>query len=266
MTTLDAAPMLAEGLQSFRPFGWMHLAASGSCFLLMAMGVWLGRRWRAREETVNRERRVRFALAWLMLAYQAGQQAWYFTPRNFDWAVSLPLHVCDLAAWSAPIMLMTRVRWLRAMMYFWGIGLSTQAFFTPILRVGPAHPEFWFFWVGHLVIVGSAVYDCAALGFRPRARDFVTALTLTLIYIGVAMGVNAVLSDHFANYAFVANTKPTNPTLIDRLGDWPMRVVWLCLIGTIGFAGLWLVWPASAWLARRLGRNSEAARTAQDAG
>ncbi|MEL7473930.1 MAG: TIGR02206 family membrane protein [Planctomycetota bacterium] len=248
--------VLADWMTTFRPFGWMHLLAVIVCGSIMVGAMTLGRRWRSRPETVPTERRFRWIVALMMLAFQGGQQSYLLLPTNFDWRVSLPLHVCDLIAWTTPIALVTQWRPLRAMLYFWGIGLSTQAFFTPILLTGPAGAHFWFFWIGHLLIVGGALYDVFVLGFRPRLVDFLIGTGVSLAYVGLMVGVNIALGEHDTNYGFVANTKPDNPTIIDQLGPWPLRVLWLTLIGASGFAMIWLVWPL---LDRLRGRSVDSA-------
>ena len=232
-----------DWLTTFRPFGAMHARGVVVCAGLMIAAVVIGRRLRTTGTGERREKLMRLWIAAWMLAFQAGQQTYLLMPRHFDWAVSLPLHVCDLIAWTAPIALRTQWRVLRTMLYFWGIGLSTQAFFTPILRVGPAEPHFWFFWLGHLHIVGAAVYDLVVLRYRPRWTDALIACAVSVGYLASAMLANHFLRDHFANYGFVADLQPTNPTLIDRLGPWPLRVVWLSLIVVAGFHAIWAVWP-----------------------
>jgi uncharacterized membrane protein YwaF len=57
----------------------------------------------------------------------------------------LPLHICGLNGVIAPLALLTLNRWLRATLYFWAFGLTSQAFIQPNLTTGPAVPVFWCF-------------------------------------------------------------------------------------------------------------------------
>ncbi len=96
---------------------------------------------------------------------------------QYTFAQSLPLQVCDLAGLVGPMALLTRKQWLRAILYFWGLGLSIQGFIQPVLKdKGLGDVEFWLFWANHTMIVGTAVYDLVALGFRPKTRDFLIAV------------------------------------------------------------------------------------------
>src|SRR4029450_5624684 len=132
----------------------------------------------------------------------------------------------------------TQWRPWRTLLYFWGIGLSTQAFFTPTVQYGVGHIKFWMFWIGHTMIVGSAVYDVVVRGYRPRARDwwFAVATTYTLcmtvFYFDVLMSRAGGMP---INYWYIGDTKPSNPTLIDDLGPWPLRVLFLSGIVVLDF-------------------------------
>ncbi|MFG0258989.1 MAG: hypothetical protein ACF8LK_01445, partial [Phycisphaerales bacterium JB041] len=143
----------------FHAFTPQHLVTLMVLVGLMAGSCWLGRRWlpgdggpvpspaRGAPRSSGPDWEWRFRLVWVCttVAWQAMAVVWYLLPRNFDWYESLPLHLCDLAAWVAPLALLTQRRWLRSLLYFWGIGLSTQAFFTPVVDGGHGDIRFWLF-------------------------------------------------------------------------------------------------------------------------
>ena len=230
-------------LTTFTPFGTMHAVTAGVFAVSMAVASVLGRRWKG----TRRELVFRRTWAWSIVAWQLGAVAYWARPSAFDLATSLPLQLCDVAVWVAPFALLTQKRWLRAVLYFWAIGLSTQAFFTPVLAEGPAHPKFWLFWIGHTQIVGSAIYDVVALGFRPRGRDFLIGTAANLVYFAAVMPLNLMYG---VNYGFVGNITPEHRTLIDSLGPWPLRLVWIFLLVHTIMLALWLVWPLAAWMVR----------------
>lgn len=230
-------------LDRFQAFGTVHAVVALVAAGLIVGSCVLGRRWRdrgpARAEATLRGGWVGFTIGWQVFA-----TAWYLV--HWDVQVSLPLHVCDLAAWIAPVALWSQWRWARSLLYFWAIALSTQAFFTPVVQDGVGRLEFWLFWVGHLQIVGSAIYDAVVLGYRPRARDFAFASAALLVY-GVAMlGLNLWLG---TNYGYVGRGNPSAPTVIDHLGAWPGRVFVLYGLAVAAMALTWVVWPLCARLA-----------------
>ncbi len=225
----------------FRPFTLFHAVTTAACIAVIAAATILGVRWRG----TPRETFLRRAWAWLVLGGQVVLGIYFLWPP-FDVQYSLPLHICDVAGWISAFAMLTDRRWLRVILYYWGIVLSTQAFLTPVLHghgSGFATPNFWAFWGLHVMIVGSAVYDIVVHRFRPTWRDFRTAVLFTASYTAAIFVLNIILK---TNYVYVGNLRPLNPTIIDRLGDWPLRVVWLGLIVTAGFALFTAVWP-TAW-------------------
>ena len=185
------------------------------------------------------ESRLRGALAWIALLGWVFMQVWYLLPAHRDWSVSLPLHICDIAALLMPFVLWGGSRWMRSLLYFWGFAFTTHGFITPVLDVGPDHVKFWLFWFNHSVVFGGAVYDVVVLGYRPTARDLLTAIAITVCYVAVVLPINLIAG---WNYGFVGNTAPAVPTLIDALGLWPLRLVWIALLGIVVFVLLWLPW------------------------
>lgn len=237
----------------FHAFTPQHLVTLMVLVGLMAGACWLGRRWlpadggrvpslaRGAPRSGGPDWEWRFRLVWVCttIAWQAMAVVWYLLPRNFDWYESLPLHLCDLAAWVAPLALLTQRRWLRSLLYFWGVGLSTQAFFTPVVDGGYGQFSYWLFFVGHTHIVGSAVYDVVVLGYRPRLRDWGVVTVLSLAWI-VPVTVFNVLMD--VNYGYTGNTAPGGTTLIDYLGPWPWRIGTIFLGAQVLFAVVFVPW------------------------
>lgn len=223
----------------FHAFTPQHVVTLAVVVGLMAGACILGRRWLA---DVRRQRwEWTFRLVWICttIVWQAAAVVWYLLPAQFDWYESLPLHLCDLAAWVAPLALLTQKRWLRSLLYFWGIGLSTQAFFTPVVEGGYGDIRFWLFFVGHTHIVGSAVYDVVVLGYRPRLRDWGVVTLLTLAWI-VPVTVFNILMD--VNYGYTGNTAPGGTTVIDYLGPWPWRLGTIVLGAQVLFATVYVPW------------------------
>lgn len=232
-------------LSTFTPFSSVHYVTAGTLVVCMAGAALLGRRWRG----TSRERVLRRTWAWSTIGWQAVAVAYWAWPTHFDLSESLPLHLCDVAAWIAPLALLTQRRWLRAVLYFWAIGLSTQAFFTPVLDEGIGHPKFWFFWIGHTQIIGSAIYDVVALGYRPKLKDFLLGVLANMAFFAVVMPLN--LACH-VNYGFIGDVEPDKPTLITRLGPWPLRIVWIAVLVHSIMLALWLVWPLGHLVRQRV--------------
>jgi hypothetical integral membrane protein (TIGR02206 family) len=228
-------------LEDFAPFTLLHALTVSVCLILIAGSCLIGRRIC---RTLH-EPRFRAAWGWFGIAVAIAYATLHAWPSRFALDTGLPLHICDLGMIVAAMAMLRPNRLWRSLLYFWGIGLSVQAFITPTLGFGPAYAQFWLFWACHLVIVGSAVYDLLIGGYRPTGRDFLLALAVTLAYGVLIAAFDGWLG---VNYGFLGPTKPSNPTLIDRLGPWPRRVPVIFAMGAAEFLLLWLLWP----LARRL--------------
>lgn len=238
-------PMLAQAARpddwwsTFVPFTLFHLVCVAACAAAVLAAAAYGHWHRG----TPREARFRLGWGWAVLAYQVYTTIFYASQCTIQ--RSLPLQLCDLAAFVAAFAMLTQRRWLRTLLYFWGIGLSTQAFATPIIHDGLGSLRFWMFWIGHIAIVGSAVYDILVGLYRPSRRDLFTAIGLTMAWAALVFTLNIIAE---TNYGYIGNTRPDNPTIVDKLGPWPGRVVLIALIVIADFTLLWAVWPAGRWL------------------
>lgn len=222
-------------LDSFQPFSTTHAIVILTFITLTFAMVITGLRWRNATKGLRFERTVGAAIlfGWLII------NIYQFSSDEFDPAQSLPLHLCDIAAPIAALALITRARSLRAILYFWGIGLNTQAFITPLLQSGPAHFSFWAFWGLHFAIVSSAIYDLIVRRFRPTWRDYAIAVIASAAYLALVLPIDIAFG---FNYGYVGNTKPHRATIIDALGPWPQRIAVISFLVCAVMALLMLPW------------------------
>jgi hypothetical integral membrane protein (TIGR02206 family) len=196
----------------------------------MAGAVVLGRRWR--DSAPRKERAMRIGWSVFVLVFQAMAQRWWFLPEHFTPRDSLPLHLCDLVIWFTPFALIWHRRMAMALMYFWGIGLCTAAFFNPVLFEGSAQAKFWLYWVGHTQIVGTGIYVVAVMRFWPCLRDLWRVVGVLLIYTAVLLPLDYAMD---FDYGYLG----PNSDVVDLLGGWPARVILLVLLETCAFIVLW---------------------------
>jgi hypothetical integral membrane protein (TIGR02206 family) len=224
----------------FVPFSGLHLLAVAICALLILMLATAGRLLRASAVEVK----LRRSWAIFALCYWFAYILWW-NWNGLDVYGGLPLHLCDFNGIVAPLALLTLNRWFRATLYFWSFTLTLQAFVQPMLSIGPAHLSFWAFWVGHTIIMASAVYDVAVLDFRPDWRDVGRVLMVSLAYVAVVTPINLELG---TNYGFIGNPPPdkTLPPFINAMGPWPRRAVIVMGLATIGFCLALLPWRISS--------------------
>ena len=234
----DRSGMLGASVPSndwfvdFAPYSWQHLASS--CFFLGIIGVLvaIGLRWRG----TRRERRLRLIWGCIALAAQSFELYWWCRPSFFQAHISLPLHICDLAAWFAVFCLLTDARLLQSLLFYFGLFLSSMAFFTPVIgeREGMGTLRFWLFFIGHTHIVGAAIYYFVVIKYRPTWRDFFIVVGLGVNYVVIVTFLNAWLHED-ANYGFLGS-REGQPKVVYILGSYPTRIVWMSLIVTAIFA------------------------------
>ncbi|GJM18001.1 MAG: hypothetical protein DHS20C14_02140 [Phycisphaeraceae bacterium] len=218
----SAADPARTWLNHFDAFSTFHWTTLGVCVGVIAIWCVIGRRLRSldRTDAGQREPRFRSALAWSFIAWQIFATIWRVLPQNFDLNESLPLHMCRIVGWIAPFALMTLHWRLRAVIFFWGLGLSTQGFFTPMWHDGLASVAFWLYWVGHVVIIGTGIYDLTVLGYRPRLRHLgFAAIAGAILTIGIA-AFNVACH---TNYCYLGKGDYEGTSVVDILGDWPAR-------------------------------------------
>jgi hypothetical integral membrane protein (TIGR02206 family) len=151
----------------------------------------------------------------------------------------LPLNIVDLLGLIAPVALATR-RWqLRAILYYWGVGLCTQGLFTPMIQFGPAHLEFWFYWTARAAIFAAIGYDLFVNRYRPGWRDWIWACLATWVYIAIVLPIDLVLK---ANYGYLGNTDRGMRSVMLALGGWPQRVLLAGGLVVVVFLVMTLPW------------------------
>ena len=201
-------------------------------------------------------RRYEIGLSVAVWAIWSGYQAYDFVTLGWDPGNTLPLQICDFVAVIAALVFVRPTRRLQSLAYFWGIALSTQAFITPDLAGGPGSLSFWAFWLYHLFVVGAGVYVVAVQRFRPQWRDLRFAVLMGLVYSVAIFAIDALFD---LNYGYLGRGTPSRPTLLDVLGPWPLRSLFMVMLGIVAMTLLWLPWRTKARSELRA-RRSEVSR------
>ncbi len=232
---LSLAAADAPGFRAFTATHYLVVAGTAAA----AAGIaWMGIYLRC-AHGAGAQQWWRRALACFCLGVYAAYQIWLWRPENFKWTVSLPLEFCDMALLVAAGVMLTGTRWLRGLLYFWACVFVIQAFLTPVLQKGPATVDFWLFWLAHGAIACAAVYDLVVGKFRPSFADAVRSYVISIFYSVVLLVLDNLTG---WNYGYVGPAKPGAPTLLDALGGYPLRLLWMALLTAAGFALVWLPW------------------------
>lgn len=210
------------GARPFIPFGGEHWLG-----LALSLGLGVALVWAVRRSGSRRaDWATRCALAGACLTSEAFMLVWWLQAgaRPVD---LLPLHLCDVSALLAPVVLLTG-HWLSyELLYFWGLAGAMQGLLTPNVAWGFPHIRCVCCFLLHGLIVTSALYATVVMRRRPSTRALLrawliaNAYGLALIPANLAMGTN---------YMFVLR-KPATPSLLDFMGPWPWYLVVGSLVG-----------------------------------
>jgi len=227
-------------MSSFQPFSLLHALLITAIAAMAVTATLIGRRM----TQSSKLRMAEYAAGICILLVWIVDKGWGMLPERFDPSHSLPIQFCDLTGLTAAVVLVTRWRPMRVILYFLGFGLSTQAISTPDLSEGPDRLAFWLFWLFHGSLVIVAVYDLAARGFRPCWRDYGLAVGVCAVYVAIVLPIDIAFQ---SNYGFVGPTKPTQPSIVDPLGPWPQRIISIALLACAGMALMMLPWEVVKW-------------------
>jgi hypothetical integral membrane protein (TIGR02206 family) len=244
--TLALAPGARSG-EDFINFSATHFITLAACLLVMIVLAIAGRRcrqtpagrcvhwtWFAITLGVQLANVIFFAFVLRLPADDAHPQPYT------DWSVALPLQICDLAGLLLIPALLTRSRLLRTILYYWAIGLCTEAFITPVLGYGWRNIRFWLFWSSHVTIVATAIYFLAVEGYRPTWRDFGISTIVILLYGAIVIPLDIAFG---FNYGFAGKDNDLGTTtILNYLGPWPLRILFMFLIVEAVSALLTVIW------------------------
>jgi uncharacterized membrane protein YwaF len=156
----------------------------GALVLLALSIAWLLRTaWRFRgsiwAEILDRALLLSVAFFWLA-----------FISYRFFARAQLPLNIADLTGLIAAPALAIK-RWpLRAILYYWGIGLCMPILLAPVFHSVSPSLELWFYWIGSGAILAAAVYDLFVNRYHPKWRDWIWACLAAWIYVGIVLPID----------------------------------------------------------------------------
>ena len=211
----------------FPPYGALH-----TLVVVVSILGWFGAvTWARSVRGTPRERPWRRGMALVVWGFNVAWTIRLLMPSHFEIGYSLPLQLCDLAWMAAGWSLWSGgdpQRFRHQVPALWGLALSALGYLTPAVTSGPGGVHFWTFWISHSQILGVALVNLLAFGTRPDVKGLHRTLILTMLACGFATAFNLFFG---TSYFFTGRSIPSNPSPLDVLGDWPLRIVWVMLLG-----------------------------------
>jgi hypothetical integral membrane protein (TIGR02206 family) len=205
-------------------------------FLTLAVPIFLAIAFRI-TKSATLDRTMRWGLAMLLVANYVGYVVYRWQHGYIDWREMLPMQLCDWTMIAVVVALVKedRRRWLEVA-YFWGIGGSLQAIFTPNLQFGFPDFRFFTFFLDHGAIVAGIIYLMLSRKFRPTLTSVWRTLLWSEIYLVVTLAIDQITG---VNYGFLLH-KPATASLLSLLSDWrPLYILQMNLVAIFFFALLY---------------------------
>lgn len=206
-------------MQEFQIFGVSHVSALVITLFFTLFIIYIGRRYRLSEAG----KWISFFLALLILSGM-------FLKLGYNWysgKFALPMQLCDWAAFLVVYVLFAGGRRFFEPAYFWGMGGTLQALFTPDVKLDFPDVKFFTFFLLHCGVVSGIFYIIAVKRLSPESGAIKRVFILSQVYVFCALIIN-----YFAgtNYGYLAK-KPAGASILDYLGPWPFYIAGIEIIG-----------------------------------
>jgi hypothetical integral membrane protein (TIGR02206 family) len=193
-------------------------------------------------------------LALLLVANEIGfelvqWQGWSSDPWiAHHWTVgfSLPLYVCDVAAFVGAAALVSRRRLLAELTWFWGLAGTVQGLLTPDHPILFPSYDWVEFYTDHIGVILAALWLVIGLGLHPRPRAALRVIAVTVVFF-LLVGLVDLLTG--GDYDYLHTRRP--PGLLALLGPWPWYILGATGVALVSI----LVLDLPFWPERRRARR-----------
>ncbi len=159
-------------------------------------------------------------IALTLVVAELSWQPYVVANKTWSAAASLPVQLCDVAAFVAAAALVWRQLVLVEVAYFWGLGGTLQAVLTPDLKGHfPSFPYLQFY-VTHDLVILAALFLVFGLALQPRPGAVRRIFVLTVVFAIVVGLIDLVTG---GNYMYLRQV-PASGSLLDLMGPWPWYI------------------------------------------
>jgi len=205
----------------FEEFSLNHLIP----ILSIIIGVYLIFHFRKQLREYKYEKWVRYGIAIFVLLLEVSFQIWQMAYGTWDFAESLPLHLCRLTSYIGMYIMFSKNTKVFEIEYFWSLAGVVSILFPDILH-GPDRYRYYHFMLSHILFFYMYMYMLFVLDFRLTFRSFKKSfVALFIVAVFLIIPINNIFN---MNYMYLLNP-----------GDTPFTIFWgssyfLYLVGCIG--------------------------------
>ncbi len=205
----------------FEVFSLNHLIP----LLAIVVGVYLIYRYREQLRNYKHEKWVRYGIATFAIALEVSFQLWQVFHGVWDFADSLPLHLCRLTSYLGIYTMFTKNTKVFEIAYFWSLAGVVSILFPDILY-GPDRYRYYHFMASHILFFYMYMYMLFVLGFKLTFQSF--KKSFIALFILAVFFIIPIDNLFHINYMYLLEP-----------GDTPFTLFWghgytLYLMGCIG--------------------------------
>lgn len=205
----------------FQTFSLNHVIP----LIAIVIGVFLIYRYRAELRHYKHEKWVRYGIATLAILLEVSFQIWQMAYGRWNFAESLPLHLCRLTSYLGIYTMFTKDTRVFEIAYFWSLAGVVSILFPDILH-GPDRFRYHHFMLSHILFFFMYMYMLFVLEFELTFHSFRKSfIALFVLAVAVVIPINNLFQ---MNYMYLLEP-----------GDTPFVIFWqdnyfLYLVGCIG--------------------------------
>lgn len=182
MIILSAFFSYNESNTTFQIFSWNHIVP----LLVIIMGVLLIYLFRKKIQVSKHEKKIRYSIAILAILTEVSFQLWQMIHGHWNFAESLPLHLCRLTNYLGIYLMFTKNNKVFDVAYFWSLAGVVSIMFPDILH-GPDRYRYYHFMMSHILFFLMYMYllfvNELHLDFQSWKKSFVTLFLLATVII-----------------------------------------------------------------------------------
>ena len=190
------------GTNQFSEFSLNHIIP----MLLIIIGVVFLYIYRERIRNSKHEKTIRYSLAGLAIATEVSFQVWQMIHGRWDFAESLPLHLCRLTNYLGIYIMFTKDNRVFEIAYFWSLAGVVSVLFPDILH-GPDRYRYYHFMLSHILFFINFMYllfvSDLSLTFRSFKKSFITLFLLATV---IVIPINNIFQVNYMYLLYPADT------------------------------------------------------------
>jgi hypothetical integral membrane protein (TIGR02206 family) len=215
-------------MNQFIPFSILHGNIVLGGIALIVLTAWYAKN-HANENTYKRDT---FIFLLLMSGIYLLLTITKIIQKEWTLQGNLPLHLCDISAWTLVYALFTKKKWAFEAGYFWGMSGALLAFGVPNIETVDWYLIPFFVW--HAFLAAAPIYFMLTQHTHPTHRGLWNTVGLTIIVGLVIKGINHWLG---SNYMFVNEKIPAM-----NLIGFPEYPIYIFLLIPIMIALFYVFW------------------------